>query len=280
MKNQIKLTYSRFNIFCTWKEIVINLKQNWELVKQLLILSLTRQYKKTFLGSSWLFIQPIIGIIVWIILHSSGVYSPGDSTIPYPAYILLSMSIWTFFANFFKNIGTSVTESGRMLMEVAFPLEIKIVERTLFTIINFSIPLCLSIIVLLVLGVELQLSSLLFIPAIIPLMLFGIAISVFFSLLEVVFNDMFLIVNQGLGLLMYLTPVVYTKNVDSELLQLIIKYNPLSYLISIPRDILTGTTITDWNGYWISVLFVVILFIVVIQFFILSAKKIIEKILE
>lgn len=274
------LPQKKIPVLSFWLDRIRSVKSNKQLIKQLLYLSLTEQYKKTILGSLWLFINPLLSIFIWLIMNYSGIYNPGETSIPYVGYILLSMSIWLFFTSFFKHLATSVTESGRMLMEAPFEMEVKIVEKILLNIINFAIPLSINIVILLILGVKFNFGALLFLPALIPLMLIGISIGVFFSLIEVVFNDIYLIVNQGMNVLMFLTPVVYTDKVDSDLLQTVIKYNPLSYLINVPRNLLVGNTVEDLTGYWIASLVAVILFIGVIHFFFNSVYKIVERIFE
>ena len=269
-----------FNIIGTWKQIFRNLKRSKELLYQLFYINLTSQFKKTILGSSWLFFDPVISILVWLLLHKAGVFTPGEMNIPYPAYILLSMSIWTFFVGFFNTIGTSVTEAGRMLLEVSFPMEIKIAEKSLINVVNFIIPLLISVVVLIILGVSFTLQSLLFIPALIPLAFLGMSIGIFSSLIEVVFHDLFLLIKRSLRLLMYITPIVYSKNVNSDILQTIMKYNPLNYLISLPRELLTNNEVTNISSYWISCAIALLAFLVVMQIYYHTVNKVIEKILE
>ncbi len=280
MRSQANHPKYRLGFIDFWSSRFSSIARNWQLIKQLLFLSLTEQYKKTWLGSLWLFVNPLLSIVIWLIMNFSGIYQPGETSIPYVGYILLSMSIWLFFVSFFKQLATAVTESSRMLMEAPFEMEAKLIEKILLNIINFAIPLSINIIVLLAMGVRFGWSSLYFIPALIPLMLLGVAIGVFFSLIEVVFNDIYLVVNQGLGVLMFLTPVVYTAEVDSEFLQSIIKLNPLTYLISVPRDLLLGDTVSMWEGYWISAGFAFLIFVLVIHFFFNSVYKIVERIFE
>lgn len=263
-----------------WQSRISSVRRNKQLIRQLLFLSLTEQYKKTWLGSLWLIVNPLLSILIWLIMNFSGIYQPGETSIPYVGYILLSMSIWLFFVSFFKQIATAVTESSRMLMEAPFEMEAKLVEKILLNIINFIIPLSINLIVLLAMGVSFGWSSLWFLPALIPLMLLGISIGVFFSLIEVVFNDIYLIVNQGMGVLMFLTPVVYTTKVDSDFLQRIILVNPITYLLSVPRDLLIGDPVTSWTGYWISAGLALFVFILVIHFFFNSVYKIVERIFE
>lgn len=267
-------------IISFWKARIDSVVRNRFLIKELLYLSLTEQYKKSLLGKFWVLIYPFLSISAWLVLNYAGMYEPGATKIPYVAYLLLSMSIWLFFTSFFKHLATSVTESGKMLMEAPFEMEAKIVEKILLSIINLLIPLSISLLVLLVMGVEFSWSIIFAIPTLIPLMLMGISIGVFFSLIEVIFNDIYLAVNQGMNVLMFLTPVVYTEKVDSPLIQQIITYNPLTYLISVPRNFLVGEPIEDWTGFIYSSLLAFFIFIIVIHFFFNSVYKIVEKILD
>ncbi len=278
-ESYIKHSYSP-NIFRFWMDRIQSVRRNKHLIRQLFNLSLTNQYKRTFLGSAWIVIGPILSVTIWLILNYTGIYNPGESSVPYPGYLLLSMSIWIFFSNFFKLIATSVTESGSMLMEMPFDMEAKLVEKILIAIVNFLIPFALNIVILLLMGVEFSFSSLLFFPTLIPLMLLGIAFGVFISLIEVVFNDVLIVASQGLTLLMYFTPVVYTDRVNSPFLQQIIAVNPLTYLLGVPRNLLIGEPVTHWTEYWISVAIAIVAFVLVIHFFFKSVYKIVERIFD
>jgi lipopolysaccharide transport system permease protein len=241
---------------------------------------LTNQYKRTFLGSVWLILGPLLSVTIWLILNYTGIYNPGESTVPYTGYLLLSMSIWILFSNFFKNIATSVTESGSMLMEMPFDMEAKLVEKILLTLVNFLIPFLLNLIVLYLMGVRFDTTALLFLPALLPLILLGIAFGVFISLIEVVFNDILIVASQGITLLMYFTPVVYTDRVESPFLQQIIAINPLTYLLGVPRDLLIGSTVIHWQEYFISAGIALLVFLAVIHFFFKSVYKIVERIFD
>ncbi len=274
--NNIKIS----DIISVWQSIISNIFKYSELLKQLVYISLTQQFKKSILGNAWLVIDPLMSIFIWLILHSAGMFNPGETNIPYPAYLLVSISLWTFFVGFFNTIGISITEAGRMLIEVSFPIEIKVTEKIIINIVNFIITLTFCIVVLLFFGINFNVKSLLFIPSIIPLLLFGVSLGLFFSLFEVVFFDIYLVVKRSMRLLMYLTPIVYSTNIKSGFLGTIAKYNPLTYLTSIPRDLLTGVENIELTGFWITSGIVLIIFILVVQFYYLSVNKVIEKILD
>jgi ABC-type polysaccharide/polyol phosphate export permease len=73
---------------------------------------------------------------------------------------------------------------------------------------------------------------------------------------------------------------VYSPNVNSSFLQAAFKYNPLTYLLSVPRNLLVGLPVEHWDRYWISSGVAVAIFLAVVWFFFRSVFKIVERILE
>lgn len=210
------------------------------LIKSLVVLTLTQQYKKSILGISWLLISPILSVIVWILLHASGLFNPGESEIPYVAFVLLSNSIWLFFISFYKGISDAILGRGGELLQNSFPRIIIVIERIIVSLINFIIPLALSLVVLLIFGVKFNWLALFFLPALLPLIFFGIAIGLIFAVIKVVAVDFTVLFDNAIEVLKFLSPVVYTTAVASTLIQNIIKWNPLTYLIDYPRMLLIG----------------------------------------
>lgn len=267
-----------FNLLHTVRSIYRNIRSHGFLIRLLMRIELTAQFKKTILGQSWLLINPLINLAIWLLFKYSGVFQPGNTGIAYPAYLLLSLSLWTFFVGFFEYIGNSLTQSARILREVQLPVEVIVAQKVAANWVSFAIPLLLNIVVLLLFGVRFTLSSLLFIPALFPLMLLGVLLGLFFSLIEVVAHDIYLLFRRSLKLLMYLTPVVYSQSIESQLLQTIMHYNPLTSLLVLPRNLLVGIPVGNWSNFALWTGIVVILFIVVLQLFYHSARYTIERI--
>jgi homopolymeric O-antigen transport system permease protein len=254
-----------------------NVKQYRFLLKEMVKATLTSQYKRSLLGISWLFITPVLTILAWLLLHSSGIFNPGDTGIPYPAYVLLSTAIWTFFVSFYKLISDALILNGKLFIQLRFPHELLIWEKMIIAVINFTIPLLVSIIVLLFFDVSFSWHIVLFPFALIPLMLFGAAVGIFFSLLKVVAIDLNNFFDHVIILLMYATPVVYSERIDSKLLQSIMEWNPLTYLISFPRELLiSGHFYAPVKFLYVS-LGVTVLFLFMLRYFLKAESKVIER---
>lgn len=254
--------------------------QNKFLIRKLVRTSILTAYKRSFIGLSWLVITPLLSVIIWVFLHSAGIMEPGETGIPYPAYVLLSTSIWSFFAGAYQVSSLAFLQNGPLMASLNFPHEVVIVEKVLVHLVNFMIPFGLNIVVLLLYGVKFSLISLLFPLALIPLFLLGVGLGILVSLMRVVAVDFAKMVDQGIGFLMFLTPVIYAPNVGMPELSLIINYNPLTYLVGFPRDILTQSDLAGYYPFLLCASGAILFFLFSFWFFSKNEKQLLERIIN
>lgn len=249
------------------------------LLKYLVRLSMLAQYKKSFVGVFWLLLMPIFNVLVWVTLSVGGVFNPGETDIPYPAYVLLSTSIWQLFVVLFDQVSKSISVYSSVMVQAAFPRVIVTFEKVIVQLINFLIPLVLNIAVLIAMGVSLSWTAILFPLALIPLVLLGWGLGMIFSLVEIVAIDVYTLIHRVITtLLIFATPVVYTETVQSPIIQQVMKYNPLTYLLVGARDVLIKGELTNPEGFFGVTLGVAIFTLLAFLFFIRAERKIIEKI--
>jgi lipopolysaccharide transport system permease protein len=249
------------------------------LIGELIRVELLAQYKKSFLGLFWVIFNPLMTVVVWLLLYFTGVFNPGPTAVPYPAFVILSVSMWQLFVGLFDQISRSLTLSGPMLTQAAFPHEILVVQKTALVLFNFLLPLLASLVVLLVYGSSFSVSSFLFLPALLPLILFGISLGMLFSIVEVLAVDFYHVAHRIItGLLIYISPVVYSPQVSSPLLQSLMGFNPLSYLIDTPRALLLNQDFSSLTGFWISTSAVVLFFLLSLRIYLVGERQVIERI--
>ena len=260
------------------KELYLDVKNYRHLLRSLVFLTLTQHYKKSILGISWLIISPVLSVVVWVLLQASGLFNPGDTAVPYVAFVLLSNSIWMFFISFYKGISDAIVGRGGELLQNNFPKIIIVVERTIVSFINFIIPLVLSILVLLLFGARFGWEALFFLPALLPLVFLGISMGLIFAVIKVVAVDFSVLFDNAIDVLKYLSPVVYSTAVASDLIQNIILWNPLTYLIDFPRKMLLGVGTDAWELYLLCSVGAFVLMILSLRFFYLALPWVFEKI--
>jgi len=178
----------------------------------------------------------------------------------------------------FFNSATATLSSGKdLVMQVNYPHEALLFKQTAQHLANFIIAFVLNIIVLLILGVLPSWKIIYFPLVVLPLFFLGAAIGLVFSMISIVAIDLNKAVNMGMALLMYVTPIIYSDKVNNELVQTIIKWNPLTYLVCSARDIIIYGRLYDIKGYLICSFISLLLFLISWRLFYVSEDKIIER---
>lgn len=267
----------KIGFFSTWTIMIKNIISSKDLIIQLFKRDFLMSYKKSFLGFSWVFISPIIGVASWIVLNSAGILKPGDSGIPFPAYVLLSSSIWGLFMGFFSAAAGTLGAGSGFIMQVKYPHEALLIKQTAQQLANFIITFAVNIIVLLFFGIVPAWQIIFFPIVILPLFFLGAAIGLFVSVFSVVATDIGNIVNIVLGFVMYITPIVYVKVPNNDFLQKVVDLNPLTYLIGGARDIIVYGRIDNADKFILFSVISFILFLLSWRLFFVSEDKVIEK---
>ncbi|MEM1319720.1 MAG: ABC transporter permease [Bacteroidota bacterium] len=264
----------------SWRSLRANIYAYRFFIRQLIRISILADFRRSFIGILWLFIMPILSVIVWILLNGAGIIEPGEVGIPYPAYVLLSTSIWGFFFEMYKSASTVITGHGKMMIMTKFPHEVLIIQRIIVHLIRFVIPFAVNIVVLLFFGVRFTWLSLLFPITLLPLLLLGVAIGLVVALLRVVAVDISNLIDEGMRFLMFLTPIIYTPKIELGWLSDIIYLNPLTYLIGFSRDVLTQGTFYEPQSYLLCSGVTLVVLIIGIRVFLLAEPKVLERLIN
>jgi lipopolysaccharide transport system permease protein len=263
--------------FKTWSVMSRNIINSRELIWQLFKRDFFASYKKSFIGITWIFIAPIMGIVSWVFLNMTGMLHPGDVGIPYPAYVLIGTSMWGLFIGFFRSAEQTLSSGKALVMQVNYPREALLFKQTAQHLANFTIIFVMNIIVLFAFKVIPSGKIILFPLVVLPLFFLGGAIGLVVSMISIVAVDISRMINMGMGLMMYLTPVIYSDKVNSQFAQSIIKWNPLTYLVCSARDIIIYGRLYDVKGYFICVALSFLLFMISWRLFYVSEDRIIER---
>lgn len=263
--------------FETWIVMSRNIITSRELIWQLFKRDFFAGYKKSFIGISWIFIAPIMGIVSWVFLNMTGILHPGDVGIPYPAYVLIGTSMWGLFMGFFDSAKATLSAGQALVMQVNYPHEALLFKQTANHLANFSIAFVINIAVLLAFKVIPSWQIVFFPLVALPLFFLGAGIGLIFSMVSIVAIDVNKIVSMGMGLLIWITPVIYSDKVESVFVQSIIKWNPLTYLVCSARDIVIYGRLYDVAGYFICTGLSLLLFLISWRLFYVSEDKIIER---
>ena len=269
--------YAKIGFFKTILVIVKNTIASKELIFQLYKRDFLMQYKKSFLGLGWMIFGPIMGVVSWVLMDSAGVLSPGDVGVPYPVYVLFGTSIWGLFMSFFSSTSQTLQIAAGFIQQVNFHHEALVFKQGLQNLTNFGISLIINIVVMLSFGVVPTWFIVLVPLFIIPIFFLAASAGLMVSILSTLTSDVSRIASFFLSLLMFITPVIYDSSEKVVWLQQCNLYNPLTYLITGPRDLILTGTMSNPFYYLVSIVMAILLFMVALRFFYISEKKVIEK---
>jgi lipopolysaccharide transport system permease protein len=263
--------------FRTWVVMAKHIIDARELIWQLFKRDFFASYKKSFIGISWIFISPIVGIISWVFLQKTGLLKPGELGIPYPAFVLVGTTMWGLFMGFFNSAKQTLSSGKALVMQVNYPHEALLFMQTAQHLANFLITFVITVIVLVLFGVIPSWKIVFFPIVVLPLFFLAAAIGLVVSMISVLSVDFDKMVVVALGLMMWITPVIYSENVDNQLVQTLISWNPLTYLVCSARDIIIYGRLFDTAGYFFCSGLSLIVFMVAWRLFYVSEDKIIER---
>jgi lipopolysaccharide transport system permease protein len=282
-KDELKVTIyepnyrSKIGWFRTWIILIKNAYNSKDIIYQLFKKDFLMKYRKSFLGMGWLIIAPIMGIVSWVFMNATGVLKPGDVGIPYPAYVLLSTTIYGLFRQYYSGAASTLQTGQTFIMQVSFHRDALLFKQFLQQSINFLITFTVTLIVLLLFEVYPDWKIIFFPFLVMPLFFLGASIGIIVSLIKVVVPDIVKAVNFAMTLLMYITPVIYSADQDDPLLQEVMKWNPLTYLFGAVRDIIVYGQYEHFNLYLYCSLASFIIFLIAWRLFYITEEKVIEK---
>ena len=257
-------------------EILHEISQNRWLTFQLFKRDLSSLYKQSLIGILWVFIIPIVTVGTFIVLNRSGVFNIGNVGVPYAIYAILGVAFWQLFSTGLVAGSNSLSSAGNMITKINFSRKSLVIASSGQALLSFVIQFSLLLPLFVFYSYPPSAAILLVPLLIVPLLLLTLGLGFVLSLLSGVVKDISLVLSVVMTFLLFLTPILYAKP-ETGAVATLANYNPIYYLISVPRDlVLTGST-SAWVGFIIAVAISLIVFIVGILTFHLSEIRVAER---
>jgi len=214
-------------------------------------------YRQTALGTTWLFLRPILHMLLLSFVFGLivGVES-GD--VPYPLFVLAALLPWGFFSNGVMRGSRSLVQNMHMISKVYFPRLVIPIAGTFSGLVDLAAAFCVFLIAMLLFGLPLR-WEMLTLPIFVFVALgFALAMSLWLATLSVKFRDVEYAVNFILMALMYISPVIYSIDIVPERFRIVYALNPMTGVILGFRWALLGDGDPPTTIFYISILIVVL----------------------
>ncbi len=203
-------------------------------------------YKQSILGYAWIFVNPLMQILVLTFVFST-ILRIGMDVIayPFPLFLFVALLPWIFFSSAVASATDSIAGSSSLVTKVYFPREILVVA----TVFSKIVDLLLGVLILLGLMAIYSVYpswTLVWVPAIFAMqLLFTVGISLPLAALNLYFHDVRYLVGVVLMIWFYITPIIYPLAIVPERYKMVFELNPLSRVVDAYRRVLLdGTSLT------------------------------------
>jgi homopolymeric O-antigen transport system permease protein len=203
------------------------------LVKYLVLKEIKVRSRGTILGVLWTLMNPLLTISIYFVIFQY-IFRVGIPN--FLAFFLIGFLMWVFFSRTVSAAATCITENESLIRQAAFPLEALPVATGLYHLFHHAVALGIAIpLMLTIWGARLSWQMLWIIPVLIAFVCLTLAAALSLAAVGVFFRDTRDILEVGLPILFWATPIFYSRDMAPEFLRAILVFNPLSSFIEAMR---------------------------------------------
>lgn len=233
--------------------------------KDLLFLFVKRDfislYKQTILGPIWVVIQPVLTTITFFIVFTK--IAEIDTTgVPPVLFYMLGVTVWSYFADCVVKTSDTFILNQNIFGKVYFPRLVVPLSIIVTNLIKFGIQFALFIVVYIIyamiIGIDPEEASGSIGPGwhlmLIPLLLFimaalGLGVGLIISAMTTKYRDLRFLIQFGIQLVMYATPVVWPLKLIDEEHRWKLLINPMASVVETFKVAFFGADFAVFN--WI-----------------------------
>ncbi len=214
-----------------------------------LLMNLTRRevmgrYSQSLFGVGWAIAQPLATMIVFTLVFSRLANIESDA--PYPVFAYAGLVPWFFFLNSVNSGTMSLIQYRNIVTKTYFPREIIPLAQICSRLLDLAAAATLVAVLIAYYRVNLTGWVLLVVPLFALLVAFTIAVTLLTSAVNVFYRDVNPVVQIGLQLWLFVTPIAYPLAKVPPAWRGWIALNPLSGVIEGFRSAVVYGREPDW----------------------------------
>lgn len=211
-------------------------------------------YRRALIGPYWITLH----VAIWS--FGIGYMLKGQLGAGYPnylVYVTAGVALFTVLTTFFSEGSQALTRQANLIINIPNPISIHILRLATKAVIELGFSLPVIVLAILLTGMPLHLTTLLALPGMALLLLFGFGCSLFLSCAAIRVPDLPFLVRAIMRFMLFFTPVFWIPDRSSQLRTLLVDLNPFYHFLTIVRDPLLGT-IPSARHYLVALAFAAI----------------------
>ena len=202
-----------------WRGFFTTSREIWryrELLTGLVRKELKVKYKGSALGFLWSLMRPMLMLAIYYVAIGKFLATPVPG---YVVFLFSGLVAWTFFSDVVNGATNAITSNGGLIKKVYFPREILPLSVVGAALVQFAIMLLVLFATVLLTGRTVTPGKLLLLPlSLLVLIIFASAVALLMSAANVFLRDTQHLVEVGLLLWFYMTPILYAiGNVQAKI---------------------------------------------------------------
>jgi lipopolysaccharide transport system permease protein len=210
----------------------------------LAVRDLKAQYRQSLLGILWAFGPPIFMTVMLTVAKQNNFVSPPETQLPYPAFVLISMSLWQVFTAALNGPLSALQANKGILTRVRFPRESVIIADLVKLAFTISIQMVLIIATFIWYRIPPSPGMLLAPVALLVLIALGTTFGLFLAPIGTLYRDIANSLPVIIGVWFTITPVAYPYRHYNGLFATVVTWNPVTPVLTTVRELATGEALT------------------------------------
>ena len=256
-----------------WGTIISEFLNSRELIWRLILRDVSSRYRQSILGYLWAVLPSILTVTVFAVFTQSLAIPLAETSLPYVAYALWSMSVWQLFAGCLSGCTNSLASAGSLVSKVNFPKEALVIATIGQPLLDFMIRLILVAFAFIWYEVPFRAQMILVPFMLLPVILLATGLGFILSIVNLILRDIGNILGMALAFGIFLAPVLYPPPTTwpASLINIL---NPLSPLLIASQDMIAHGSLSQPQAFLFSCLLSVLVFLVGWRVFRLTINRV------
>ncbi len=203
----------------------------WKLAKN----DFKKRYAGSYLGAVWAMVQPVVTVVMYYIVFEVIMDSSrqlADDSVPYVLFLTAGLVPWFYFTEALQNGTNAMLEYNYLVKKVVFKISILPIIKIIAATFIHVFFVCVLLIIAALYGCYPSLYTIQLVYYSFCLFVLVLGICYTTCAVMVFFRDIGQIINIVLQIGMWATPILWDINGISPKVQMLVKINPLVYIVN------------------------------------------------
>lgn len=197
------------------------------------------RYRLTYFGYTWAFVRPLLSVVPLILVGKQFNFGANIQGVSYEVFSFVGFILFQVFFDSILMPQWFIRRIRKIVKDIAFPHAAIIWGSCCYILFNLAIYIVELALLFVLFKVPLHPSMVLALLGIPAILISGLSIGIIIAPITFIYLDFRYGLPIVTGLLLWITPILYISP-EKGLLHTINKFNPLTYLINVPRAWLIG----------------------------------------